>query len=176
MHKAGTNIASIDRKSTMMGKIPYKEEKGKVIRNSAYIQDMTELEKAEKENKKLQERIARAEKMETIGLLAGDFAHDCNNILNGITGYIEIALLNMSNDNRNRKLLTASLESADKLAQLLQDLLALARRDEVKTNILNLNQIISSFIRSSSYEKIKAHNPDIKVNIDLDPNLININD
>ena len=158
----------------MEDKNPYKDENGKVISIIAFIQDLTILEKAEKEKSELQERIVRAEKMEAIGLLAGGFAHDCNNILGGIMGYIEMALMKMSSDDHNQKLLKASLESVDKLAQLVQDLLTLARRGVIKTSVLNLNDVVSSFLQSSIYTKIKTYNPGIKVKVDLEPDLMNM--
>lgn len=174
LNKTGIIQTSVGQKSILIDKIPYKDENEKVISIIAFIQDLTELEKAEKEKKELQERITRAEKMEAIGLLAGGFAHDCNNILGGIMGNVEIALMNISKDNQNRKYLTASLESVEKLAQLVQDLLTLARRGVIKTKVLNLNDMVSSFLQSSIFQKIEAHNSGIKINIDLESNLMNI--
>jgi len=173
-NKTGSIQTSVGQKSILVDKIPYKDENGKVISIIAFIQDLTILEKAEKEKSELQERIVRAEKMEAIGLLAGGFAHDCNNILGGIMGYIEMALMKMSSDDHNQKLLKASLESVDKLAQLVQDLLTLARRGVIKTSVLNLNDVVSSFLQSSIYTRIKTYNPGIKVNVDLEPDLMNM--
>ncbi len=174
MNKSGIIHTPHGRKSILVDKIPYKNKQGVVISIITFIQDLTDLKRAEKEKKELQERIARAEKMEAIGLLAGGFAHDCNNILGGVIGNIEIALMKSAPDNQTRKFLKTSLEQSDKLAQLVQDLLTLARRGVIKTKVLNLNDAVSSFLESAIFEKIKIHHPDIQIDTSLDPNLMNI--
>lgn len=174
MNETGTIHTLRGRRSIKVDKIPHKNKNGDVISTITFIQDLTDLEKAEKEKEELQERIARAEKMEAIGLLAGGFAHDCNNILGGVMGNIEIALMKSTANNEIKKFLTTSLESADKLAQLVQDLLTMARRGVIKTKVLNVNDVVETFLDSSLFKKIKTHHPDIRIDTRLDPNLMNI--
>jgi len=102
LNRAGILETVEGRKSLLVDKIPYKDIDGKVIGVIGFALDRTDLEQAEKEKKDLQERIARAEKMEAIGLLAGGFAHDSNNILGGVMGYIQMAQMNTSEDDPNR--------------------------------------------------------------------------
>ncbi|MBU0698335.1 MAG: response regulator [Proteobacteria bacterium] len=162
------------RKSLRVDKIPYKDKDGKVIGVIGFALDLTDLEKAEKERKNLQERITRAEKMEAIGLLAGGFAHDSNNILGGVTGYIQMALMNMPADDPNRRYLKSSMDSANRMAELVQDLLTLARRGVSNTEVLNLNDVVTVYLRSSVYAKLKLYHPDVDIKTDLEPGLLNI--
>ncbi|MBU0986073.1 MAG: response regulator [Proteobacteria bacterium] len=161
-------------KSVSVDKIPYKDIDGRVIGIIGFAHDLTELKRAEKEKKELQERIVRAEKMEAIGLLAGGFAHDSNNVLGGITGYIQLALMNMAADDPNSWYLKSSLDAAHRMAELVQDLLTLARRGVSNTKVLNLNAVMTAYLKSSVYEKLKVHHPDVRLKTDLDPNLLNI--
>ncbi|MFH1993195.1 MAG: ATP-binding protein [Pseudomonadota bacterium] len=162
------------RKSLRVDKIPYKDKDGEVIGVIGFALDLTDLEKAEKERKNLQERITRAEKMEAIGLLAGGFAHDSNNILGGVTGYIQMALMNMPADDPNRRYLKSSMDSANRMAELVQDLLTLARRGVSNTEVLNLNDVVTVYLRSSVYAKLKLYHPDVDIKTDLEPGLLNI--
>jgi C4-dicarboxylate-specific signal transduction histidine kinase len=57
------------------------------LKRIASMMDVTEMKRAEKEKEKLKEKLARAEKMEALGFLAGGVAHDLNNVLSGIVSY-----------------------------------------------------------------------------------------
>ena len=112
--------------------------------------------------------------MEAIGLLAGGFAHDSNNILGGISGYIQMALMNMPEDDPNLRYLKSSLDATNKLAELVQDLLTLARRGVSSTEAINLNDVVASYLQSSVHQKLKLHHPDVKLETDIEPDLLNI--
>ena len=56
------------------------------------MRDIFKRKQAEKERKDLEGKIARLQKMEALGLLAGGVAHDLNNVLSGIVGYPDLLL------------------------------------------------------------------------------------
>ncbi|HOT49239.1 MAG TPA: PAS domain S-box protein, partial [Syntrophales bacterium] len=61
----------------------------------ATLRDVTEKKRSERERKALEERLARSEKMEALGTLAGGVAHDLNNILGGMVGYPDLLLMEL---------------------------------------------------------------------------------
>ncbi|SPF46972.1 PAS/PAC sensor hybrid histidine kinase (modular protein) [Syntrophobacter sp. SbD1] len=108
--------------------------------------DITERKRAEEERKKLEEQLFQAQKMESVGRLAGGVAHDFNNMLGVIIGRAEMGLQrNVSNDkirHNLQEILKAALRSAD----LTRQLLAFARKQTAIPKILDLNDTISGMI------------------------------
>ena len=92
------------------------------------------------EGKKLEAQLRHAQKMESIGTLAGGIAHDFNNILNIIKGYASVLRQRDSEDSE----LVESLEIIDKTtergASIVQQLLAIARRNESNFEPVKLNE------------------------------------
>ena len=126
------------------------------------------------QQKKLEAQLQRAQKMEAIGTLAGGVAHDLNNILSGLVSYPELLLMDLSEDSLLRKPILTIKKSGEKAAAIVQDLLTLARRGVAVTEVVNLNNIISEYLKSPEYEKLKLYHPNVQVETDLEANLLNI--
>ena len=112
--------------------------------------------------------------MEAIGTLAGGVAHDLNNILSGIVSYPELLLMDLEKDSPLVKPILTIQKSGEKAAAIVQDLLTLARRGVAATEVVNLNNIISEYLLSPEHEKLLMDHPDIKVERQLEANLLNI--
>ena len=136
--------------------------------------DITELKHAELEKRDLQVRLQIAQKMEALGTLAGGVAHDLNNILSGIVSYPELLLMDIPLDSPQRKPILTIQKAGERAAAIVQDLLTLARRGVITTNVLNLNSIISEYLKSPEYENLKIYHPNVHVKTDFDPNLLNM--
>jgi two-component system cell cycle sensor histidine kinase/response regulator CckA len=65
-------------------------------------------------------------------------------------------------------------QSGKKAVAIVQDLLTLARRGIVATEVTNLNQIINTYLISPEHKKLKEFHPTIKIKTDLDISLLNI--
>jgi PAS domain S-box-containing protein len=126
------------------------------------------------QQKKLKAQLQRAQKMEAIGTLAGGVAHDLNNILSGLVSYPELLLMDLPEDSLLRKPILTIKKSGEKAAAIVQDLLTLARRGVAVTEVVNLNNIISEYLRSPEYEKLKFYHPNIQVETNLETELLNI--
>ncbi|MBN2011564.1 HAMP domain-containing protein [candidate division KSB1 bacterium] len=126
------------------------------------------------EMKRLQAKLLQAQKMEAIGTLAAGIAHDLNNILVGIVGYPEYLLLDMPVDDPLREPLQSIQTSGEKAATIVQDLLTLARRGVTNTEIVNLNTIISDYLKSPEYENLCSFHSRVRIITDLDSELLNI--
>ena len=136
--------------------------------------DISRWKKVEEDKKKLEAQLQRSQKMEAIGTLAGGVAHDLNNILSGIVSYPEILLMDLPGDSELRDPLETIQTSGFKAAAIVQDLLTLARRGVSISEIVNLNQIVSEHLETPEFEKIKQFHPGLTVNVDLEPDLLNI--
>ncbi len=82
-------------KSIVIDKIPYKNSQAEVIGIIGFALDITQQELVQKEKEELQQKLARSQKMESLGLLAGGVAHDLNNVLTGFVSYPELLLMEL---------------------------------------------------------------------------------
>jgi len=136
--------------------------------------DISRWKKVEEDKKKLENQLQRAQKMEAIGTLAGGVAHDLNNILSGIVSYPDLLLMELPEDSPLVEPLTTIQKSGFKAAAIVQDLLTLARRGVSVSEVVNLNPIIIEHMNSPEFEKIKTFHPGLKIDIDLEPDLLPI--
>lgn len=159
--KDGTTIWAEIQASSMIG------EDGKPVGILGVTRDMTE-------RKKLEFQLQRAQKMEAIGTLAGGVAHDLNNILSALVSYPDLILMDLPEDSLIKKPILTIQKSGKKAAAIVQDLLTLARRGVVATEIVNLNDIVDDYLKSPECENMKAFHTGVKINSNLDPNILNI--
>ena len=140
----------------------------------AIYRDITDKKQAEDQKKKLREQLIRAERMESLGLLAGGVAHDLNNILGPLVGYPEILKLKLPQDSPLISQVDKILDSALRAAEIVQDLLTLARRGRYDMNILDFNQVVGSYLESPDFNAIKDKYSEIKLVYNPDSGIPNI--
>ncbi len=112
----------------------------------AIVKDITERKKGEAEQEKLQAQLAQAQKMESVGRLAGGVAHDFNNMLGVILGHTEMVLQQVSSDEPLHANLEAIQEAAKRSADLTGQLLAYARKQTVAPRVVDLNDTIEKML------------------------------
>jgi len=95
----------------------------------------------------LEDQLRQAQKMESVGRLAGGVAHDFNNMLQAIMGYAELALLKISRGASADENLIQIKQAAQRSADLVRQLLAFARRQTVSPKVLNLNETMAGMIK-----------------------------
>jgi PAS domain S-box-containing protein len=147
---------------------------GNPIQVRSALIDISERKNLEEKEKELEERLGRAEKMESLGTMAGGVAHDLNNVLGALVGYSELLLMEIEEGNPLRKHVSNILTSGQRSAAIIQDLLTLARRGMAISEVLNLNQVISDSVTALEFEKLKTYHPLITFKTDLDKDLMNI--
>jgi signal transduction histidine kinase/ActR/RegA family two-component response regulator len=112
----------------------------------AIVRDITERKQVEEEKAKLQSQLLQAQKMESIGRLAGGVAHDFNNMLGVILGHAEMAMEQVDSS----QMIHADLQEIKKAAQrstdLTRQLLAFARKQTVSPKVLNLNVTVGAML------------------------------
>ena len=118
------------------------------------IEDFNEMvselrKKAELERRvsKQEERLRHAQRLESVGQLAGEVAHDFNNVLTVISGYAEIVLSRESLDPEVRSAIDEILETGDRATKLTQQLLAFSRRQDLQPATVDPNEAIRRIAR-----------------------------
>jgi len=145
----------------------YKDHEGNVAASVINLRDITE-------QKRLETHLQQASKMEAVGTLAGGVAHDLNNILGGLVSYPELLLLQISEDSPLRKSILTIQKSGEKAAAVVQDLLTLARRGVVVTEVVKLNDVIAEYLESPEHEKLKSYHPGVHIKTHLEKDTLNI--
>lgn len=111
------------------------------------IYDYTEKKKAVEEKETLQSQLLQAQKMESVGRLAGGLAHDYNNMLSVIIGHTELAILDEEANDKLQIHLTKIKDAAQRSAELTKQLLAFARRQPVVPKIIDINIAVNSILQ-----------------------------
>jgi PAS domain S-box-containing protein len=121
---------------------------GAVIR----IDDVTELEKKDAQ-------LRQAQRLEMVGTLAGGLAHDFNNVLSGIIGSTSLIKFLVESDFTDKERLRSNLAtietSANRAADMVQQLMSISRKHELSVTPVDLNQAVRHVIKicKSTFDK-----------------------
>ena len=141
--------------------------KGEAVGFRGIVRDISE-------KQRLEDQLQHAQKMEAIGMLAGGVAHDLNNILGGLVSYPELLLMQMPDDSPLRKSILTIQRSGEKAAAVVQDLLTLARRGVVVTEVVNLNDVIAEYLKSPEHEKLQSYHAGVHIETHFEKESLNI--
>lgn len=109
--------------------------------------DIAVSKRAEEERERLQTDLYHAQKMESIGRLAGGVAHDFNNMLGVILGHLDLLLAQSDLDSTVAESLREVQNAAQRSADLTRQLLAFARKQTISPRVLDLNEIVTSMLK-----------------------------
>ena len=112
------------------------------LRTSVTVRDVTERKRAEAEKAKLEAELVQAQKMESVGRLAGGVAHDFNNLLTVINGYSGLVLQKLDPQDPWWQYLTEIHKAGERATELAKQLLALSRKQIVKPVSVDVNRLM----------------------------------
>jgi len=111
------------------------------------LSDITHQKQIERENAELEVTLAQAQKMESIGRLAGGVAHEFNNTMQVMLGNIEILIAAKELEGKMRLSLVDARNSIMKLARIVRQLLAFARKQFINPTTLDLNTVFEEMVK-----------------------------
>jgi PAS domain S-box-containing protein len=121
-----------------------RDDTGQPVGMWAIVRDITERKHAEEERAKLESQLIQAQKMESVGRLAGGVAHDFNNMLSVILGYAELIKTRLQDDDPLLKDVLAIEKAANHSRDITRQLLAFSRKQIIAPRVVNLNELIAS--------------------------------
>lgn len=126
---------------------PIKEGDGEIVGIMGALLDISDRIAKELEHQSVQEQLVQAQKMESIGRLAGGVAHDYNNMLSVILGFAELTYNTLAPGDPNAGNLQEIIRAAVKSADITKKLLAFARKETITPEVLDLNLQIDSTLK-----------------------------
>ena len=151
-------------------KIDYAERSAEV----AAIRDVTSSKISLEKQLVLQQELADAKRMETLGLMAASVAHDLNNTMSGIITYPELLLLDLPKNFKYRKEIEMIRDAGKRAAAVVNDLLALARGVNSKREVQNLNDLVTTYLNSVECRELYRRYPGMTINSTTDPEIADI--
>lgn len=120
--------------------LPWFDKDGKVGGTQGTAHDISERKRAEEEKARLEEQYIQAQKMESIGRLAGGVAHDFNNLLTTISGYAEMIESSLDSSDPLSGDVKEILKASDSAARLTSQLLAFSRKQTIDPKVVDINE------------------------------------
>jgi PAS domain S-box-containing protein len=125
----------------------YFDQDGNPLRSIGTVQDVTRAKRTEEEKDLLESQLQQAQKLESVGRLAGGVAHDFNNMLTIINGYSQLGVMDSDSDSPLRSYFEEISRTSDRSADLTRQLLAFARKQAVVPRELNLNETVHGMLK-----------------------------
>jgi PAS domain S-box-containing protein len=119
---------------------PVRDHTGSIVNFAAVKRDITE-------QIRLTDQLQQAQKMESVGRLAGGVAHDYNNILSVILGYTELAMKQLDAGSPLYCDLEEVHKAANRSADITKQLLAFARKQPITPRVLDLNETVEGMLK-----------------------------
>ena len=147
---------------------PYMNDNGEIIGAIIVFTDITDIKEHEEEKRELRDKLEIAKRMESLGVLAGGVAHDLNNILGPLVAYPQMLLEHLEPDHPLREYLKKIEMSAKLSANIVQDLLTMARRGRYEMSPVNLNNVIREYMESTDYNRLTNDAGNVRIDLCLD--------
>jgi PAS domain S-box-containing protein len=143
---------------------PVRDDNGAVLRINGALLDITE-------RKELEEGLRRAQKMETVGTLAGGIAHEFNNLLGIILGNVEFAQMDAGSDNPAQRSLEQTRKAVQRAADLTKQLLTFSAKIESRRTPIEIDCVVRETVQLLQSSLGKS----VKIALEVEPKLEEVN-
>ena len=143
-----------------------RNSEGEPLEIIGYWADKTERITAEEEKKSLEAQLRQSQKMEAVGTLAGGLAHNFNNILQAISGYVQLLLMDKKEKDPDWEYLQRIDSAGHRASELIGQILTVSRKSETRLIPVDLNREVIQTIML--LEKIIPGMVEIKTELDPD--------
>ncbi len=121
---------------------PVCDEKEQVIKWVGIAEDITRQKLAEEDRLRLEQQVQRAQKLESLGVLAGGIAHDFNNILMALMCYTDMALKKLTPEDPIHGYMKKNIKAIHRASDLVKQILQFSRRSDQKRKPLQVGLIV----------------------------------
>jgi len=149
------------------------EFQGQALRVCA-VRDISERKRAEQENLDLHIRLAKASKMEALGMMAGAVAHDLNNILSGVVSFPELMLMEMDESHNYWESINLIQKAGKRAAFVVSDLITIARGATIEKTVKSPNTIITDHLSSIEHKDYTSNYQRVTISANLAGDLLNM--
>jgi len=136
-----------------------------------FVRDITRRKQDEELLRQTRDQLARAERLEMAGSIAGHIAHDFNNLLTPLVAYPEFIRAKLPANSSAHADLEVIAKTAQQMAEINQQLLSLSRRAYHEQSVLNINTIIET---EAAFLTRNETTKGIRLELDLEENLLNM--
>lgn len=134
----------------------------------------TQLKKEIQDRELIASQLRQSQKMEALGVMAGGVAHDLNNILAGVVSYPELIRVSLPDDSPLLMPLETIENAGKRAAAVVDDMLTVARNVASVKEVVNLNDLVSDFLRTPEWQRIMEIYPEVRVTQRFGPRLMPI--
>ncbi|MGV3743087.1 MAG: PAS domain S-box protein, partial [Burkholderiaceae bacterium] len=136
-----------------------RDDAGELVGFAKITRDITEKREAEKALERANAALFQAQKMEAIGQLTGGVAHDFNNLLGILASGLDILAVKLKTP-EDLRLINSMQRTIERGSTLTQQLLSFARKQPLKSEVININSVIGGFeamLRRAGHSGIQFH-------------------
>ena len=155
---------------------PIRDRSGKVIEYQGILRDISGFKKQETSRKRYEEAFNKAEKMSCLMNVTNNVAHELNRLMGGIIAHGEILRsCDGSGSNAFHDHVGNIIDSGERAVTLIQDLLAVSRKDKENRQLINFNERVLSCLKKNEFQKLSQRYPGVTIKMDFEPSLRNVN-
>jgi len=155
---------------------PLRDVQGQVIGYHGITRDISAFKQLETDRSRREDVLKQTEKMNAAANLTGRIIHELNNIMTGILGYSQLLLMQPASDRNDfHRHVENILRTGERATAIIQDLLAISRKDVLSLTFINLNELIPGCLKMSALKKLSERYPGITLHLDLEPSLAAVN-